>query len=96
MQGDAIGNGAHAVLAHAKAQVALLGRVLLEVAELLHQRHVGGRQVGRASPEPCARHAMHREGDHDGRAATSGVLILMILILTDPLTPHLAALRPDT
>ena len=66
VQGDAIGDGAHGVLAHAKAQVALLGRVLLEVAKLLHQRHVGGRQVSGAAPEPCMRYAVHQEDNHHG------------------------------
>ena len=54
VQRDAVADGAHGVLAHSKAQVALLGGVLLEVPKLLHQRHVGGRQVGRATPEACA------------------------------------------
>ena len=64
MQGQAVGDGSHAVLAHPKAEVALLVLALLEVAVALHEGHVAGRQIGRATDEPCtglavslARHA---------------------------------------
>jgi len=53
VQREAVADRAHRVLADAKAQVALGVRVLLEVAVHLHQRHVGGGEVGRASEEAC-------------------------------------------
>ena len=48
---DGVGDGAHTVLAHTVADVALGGGVLLEVAELLHERHVGGREIRGAADE---------------------------------------------
>ena len=53
MQGQAVGDGGHAVLAHPKAEVALLVLALLEVAIALHEGHVAGCQVGGATDEPC-------------------------------------------
>ena len=57
VQGNAVADGAHSMLAHSEAQVALLGGVLLEVAELLHEGHVGGRQVSGSTPETCTQGA---------------------------------------
>ena len=51
--GQAVGDGPHPVLAHAKAEVALRVLVLLEVAKRLHQGHVAGSQVRGASEEAC-------------------------------------------
>lgn len=45
VEGNAVGNGSHAVLTHTVSQVLLLILVLLEVTVHLHQGHVGGRQV---------------------------------------------------
>lgn len=43
--GQAIGNGTHAMLPDAKAEVALSIGALLEVPKCLHQCHVAGRQI---------------------------------------------------
>eukprot|EP00982_Pelagococcus_subviridis_P002992 23048-Pelagococcus_subviridis.AAC.3 len=48
---DGVGDGAHAVLADAVTDVTLRRGVLLEVAELLHERHVGRREIGGAADE---------------------------------------------
>lgn len=45
VQGNAVGNGSHAVLTYTIPQVLLLVLVLLEVTVHLHQGHVGRRQI---------------------------------------------------
>lgn len=66
VQGNAVADGAHSVLAHTEAEVALGRGVLLEVAEHLHQGHVGGRQIGGATQEP---------GDGGGQGVEHGLRV---------------------
>jgi hypothetical protein len=67
VQAHAVDDGAHAVLAHAEAHVALVVGALLEVAEHLHQRQVGGRQVGGAA---------HQAGQHGGQRVEHDLAVL--------------------
>mmetsp|Transcript_11306 Transcript_11306/g.30450 ORF Transcript_11306/g.30450 Transcript_11306/m.30450 type:complete len:607 (-) Transcript_11306:469-2289(-) len=77
VQTQPVANRAHAVLAHTKAEIAVLHRVLLEVPISFHDGEVGRSQVGRATDETrhdwgkrIEHHLRQLSGSHGARVFT--------------------------